>query len=116
MKVRRPMTGMDWINAVFLLAVGLFLGLAVDAMSQLSALAFWSVALMSVALFGGMVVFSEALDRVIDAIFPSGIRPPRSPKPQGPRPLPLLLSLPAGVVLGMILGSLGLGATIRGLL
>jgi hypothetical protein len=59
-----------------------------------------------------MVVF----DKLFDRLFSIGVRPARKPQAQGRTPLPRLLSLPAGVVLGVVLARLGLATTILGAL
>ncbi len=115
MNDRRKMAWDDWINAALLAAVGLFLGIAAQLMTQLSA-AFWPVAILSILLFAGVIAFDLTLDRVSERIFSGKIRPPRNPKPAGRRPLALLLGLPAGVVFGFALGALGLADDVLGLM
>jgi hypothetical protein len=57
-----------------------------------------------------------ASDKLLDRLFPIGVRPAPKPQTSGRTPLPRLLSLPAGVVLGVVLARLGLDDTILGML
>lgn len=56
--------------------------------------------------------FDQALDRLFDRLFPSGVRPARVPAPSRRKPLIRTLSLPAGVVLGVLAAALGLSDVI----
>ena len=107
---------MDWVNATFLIAIGFFLGLAADGMMQLVTTAFWPVVVITVLLFVGVLLFDSLLSRLSELIFPSGIKPARNPKKKGPMPLPLLLSIPAGMLIGIVIARLGFGSAILDLL
>lgn len=112
MSDRRAMDSFDWLIAVFLAAMGLFLGIALHFMTQLSAAAFWPVAIASVVLFIGIVAFDRLLYWVSERIFSGKIRAGRHTKPKGGRPLALLLAVPFGLLGGMALGWLGFGGDI----
>jgi hypothetical protein len=113
---RRRMEWGDWINAAFLGAMGLFLGLAGHLMTQLSPAAFWPVAIIGIVLFFGIIAFDQILDWISGRIFSSGIRAGRQTKPKGKRPLALLLAVPSGLSLGLAMGWLGLADDILGAL
>jgi len=113
---RRPMDLFDWIIAACLAAMGLFLGLAAHAMTQLSAAAFWPVAIMAVVLFFGILAFDRIVVSVGERIFSGKIRAGRHTKPKGRRPLALLLAVPFGLGTGMALGWLGYGDDVLGAL
>jgi hypothetical protein len=116
MSDRQPMDPFDWLIASLLAAVGLFLGIAVHFMTQLSEAAFWPVAIISFVLFFGIVAFHRILLRVAERIFSGKIRAGRHTKPRGKKPLALLLAVPVGLVGGMVVGWLGLGDEILGAL
>ena len=58
----------------------------------------------------------EQMRKLFDRLFPIGIRPARNPRPQSPKPLVRVLSLPVGFMLGVVLAGLDLDGTILGLL
>ncbi|MFK7914114.1 MAG: hypothetical protein AB8B93_09385 [Pseudomonadales bacterium] len=105
----------DWLNAAVNLVIGLLLGLAVFYLGQLVTTGSWLLALSIVILSAGLWLFEGLLDRVMEKIFPSGIRPARSPKRRA-TPLPRRLSMPAGLVLGAALAWLGWSDKILGML
>jgi hypothetical protein len=106
------MEPLDWMSAAFNVAIGLFLGLALSGLLALVADGFWVVALAMAVIGAGaalaVLAFDHLLTRATDRFFPSGIQPAANPKPRGRKPMARLLSLPAGLVLGMGLAQLGL--------
>jgi len=102
----------DWLNAFIYIGIGLFLGIAADGIVQLATTAFWPIAVILVLLFTGIFIFELILDKLFDFILPIGIRPPRERKEKGRTPLPLLLSFPVGMAIGIVLARFGLGKTI----
>ncbi len=78
----------------------------------------WGMALIVVMLGVALLLliyFDGLIGRLLDRIFPSGVRsatPPRDDR----KPLVRRLSLPAGLVLGVFLALFGLADTILGLL
>jgi hypothetical protein len=114
------MEPLDWMSAAFNVGIGLFLGLALNGLLGLVADGFWVVALAMAVIGGGaalaVLAFDQLLTRATDRIFPGGIQPAANPKPRGRRPMARLMSLPAGLVLGMGLAQLGLTQTILGLI
>jgi hypothetical protein len=114
MTERRAMTWSDWLNAGALAAVGLFLGIAVQLMTQLSAAAFWPVLILSMMGFFGVIAFDRVLDWVSERIFSGKIRAGKHTRPKGRRPLALLLAVPVGLVAGFALSWLGYGDAILG--
>lgn len=107
---RRKMQAGDWFNGTALLAVGVFLGLALDGMSDLVGTAFWPLIIIIPVLFGAVFVFAQVFEGMIARIFPSGIKPAAGHQKNEQRPLALVLSLPCGLVLGVIGGQMGLRA------
>jgi hypothetical protein len=110
------MQGGDWVNAAISVVIGVFLGSAADGLVQLATTAFWPIAVITPLLFAGLFLFMLVLDRLLDRLFSIGVRPARKPKEEGRTPLPRLLSLPAGVVLGVVMARLGLDTMILGVL
>ncbi|MEQ8366858.1 MAG: hypothetical protein RIB61_09130 [Roseicyclus sp.] len=115
MSDRRRMDPFDWISAAFVVALGVMFGILADNLARLSAATFWPVLIFSVASVFGVLAIDRAVSWLSERVFPSGIRTVRSPKPEGRRPLGLLLSLPAGVALGVVLAALGYDRAILGL-
>jgi FtsH-binding integral membrane protein len=114
MNDRRAMTWTDWLNAGGLAAVGLFLGIALHLMTQLSAAAFWPVLIISIVGFFGVIAFDRVLDWVSERIFSGKIRAGKHTKPKGRRPLAMLLAVPFGLLVGFSLSWLGYGDAILG--
>lgn len=107
---RRKMQLGDWFNGAALLAVGFFLGLALDGMIDLVGTSFWPLIILLPVLFGSVFVFGQMFDGLIERFFPSGIKPAKGAQRKERMPLALVLSLPGGVVLGVIGGQMGLRA------
>lgn len=97
----------DWLNGAAILAAGVFLGIAIDAMLDLAGTAFWPLIILIPVLIGGGFLGVLFFDRLVDRFFPSGIRPASRPGTGKRRPLALLLSLPAGIIIGVIGAQLG---------
>ena len=116
MSDRQPMALFDWLIAAFLAAMGLFLGLAAHGLTQLSAAAFWPVAVITVVLFFGVVAFDRVVLWLGERIFSGKIRAGRHTKPKGKKPLALLLAVPVGLAGAMVVGWRGLGDEILGAL
>jgi uncharacterized membrane protein YfcA len=106
----------DWFDAVFFIVIGALLGSVASNLMQLTSTAFWIMVVISLLIFSGVFLFELVTDKLIDRIFPSGVRAARKPQAQGRRPLILLLSLPAGFVLGILLAKFGFDNTIIELL
>ena len=113
---RRSMQVGDWANAAVNIVLGVFLGVVIDGLLQLATTAFWPVAVIAPLLFAGVILLERVTDKLIDPIFPSGVRPARKPRAKGRKPLLRLLSLPVGLIVGMALARLGLGDAILGML
>jgi hypothetical protein len=105
---RRRLGIADWFDAVAFLAVGLCLGLALDGLLELDGATFWVAALAIPITFWGLIAVAGVADRLIEKIFPLGIKPARAPQPKERKPLAVLFSLPAGVIAGMAAARLGL--------
>lgn len=99
----------DWFNGAAILAVGFFLGLAINAIVPLIGTPFWPVALLIPILFGGIFLFDAVLDGLFARIFLRGVQPARQQQAKERKPLALLLSLPVGILTGVIGAQFGLG-------
>ena len=99
----------DWINATVNIVCGVFMGVALESLIRLMTTDSWPVAVLISLLAAGLIFFVSLFDGLVDRVFSNGIRPAH--KPQTVRRAPLLrrLSLPAGLVFGVVLASLGLG-------
>lgn len=106
------MTFGDWFNSLCNIVIGLFLGLATHGLANLIGAGLWVSALILVVPFALLMFFDQTLDRLFDRLFPSGVRPARVPAPSRRKPLIRTLSLPAGVVLGVLAAALGLSDVI----
>lgn len=108
------MQATDWINAVINVVIGGLLGVAVEGLARLITTALWTLAvvipLLAVVLFFCMTLF----DTVVDWFFPSGIRPARKPHMSRRLPLARRLSLPVGLVIGVVLAKLDVANSVIG--
>lgn len=109
MRNRRKMRVGDWLNGFTILVVGVFIGLALDNLFQLSGAAFWISAIGTPILIGGVFIFGSFFDKLIDRLFPSGFKKSGHPKIKDRKPFALLLSLPVGIVIGIFSAQFGLG-------
>jgi len=88
-------------------AVGILLGVAINGLAQLIFAGAWVAAFNIVVLAASLFLIVLLHDRLGERLFPSGIRPARNAK-KVPKPLARRLSMPAGLVLGVVMASLGL--------
>lgn len=112
MSERRKMDVNDWISAAFNLLIGALLGSVIYGLMQLVVSGWWLMAVIIVLLGGGLFLFMFLCDKLFDRLFLSWIKPARNPRPQMPKPLLRILSLPVGFILGIVLAVLGLDRTI----
>lgn len=98
----------DWFNSIAFLAVGIYVGLAVDGILKLDWVIFWIFAIGMPIVFWVFIALSGMIDGLIDRILPGGIKPARNPRPKERKPLLVLFSLPAGVVAGLVGARFGL--------
>lgn len=110
--VRSIMQFGDWVNTVILVFLGIILGIVIDALMQLLTTALWPVAIIIPLIFAGVLLFGKLFDEILNRIFPGGIRPARKPQVASRKPLPRLLSLPVGLIIGIIMVRLGYGDAI----
>lgn len=106
----------DWFNTVINVLIGALLGSVAYALAQLVASGSWLFALIIVVLGAGLFGFMLLSDKLFDLFLPSPIRPAKNPEPQARKPLPRVLSLPAGFIVGVVLAALGLDSAILALL
>ena len=108
MRERHKMQLFDWVIAAGLLAVGFYLGLAVGALLQLDGFAFWFTIIYVFIPFGFVFLFIYFMDDLADRIFSGARKPAHLKHTQKRKPLALLLSLPIGLVVGVIGSQVGL--------
>lgn len=107
MRARQKMQIFDWMIWTCLAAIGIFLGLAIDAMVDLARIGAWRSIIVTLALFGGWIVFYLLLIRVSEFISTGRFSAPKQlQKPR--KPLALLFALPAGIIIGLIGAQVGL--------
>lgn len=109
MRSRRSMRVGDWFNGLAILGVGVLIGVIIDMLFQLSGAAFWISAIGAPLIFGGVLFLGTIIDKLIDKLFPSGFNKPRTSKAKERKPLAIILSLPVGIVIGIIGAQFGLG-------
>ena len=112
----RSMQAGDWLHVVLYGVMGLFLGIALEGIVRLLTTGYWLVALLIPLLFCGVLLLDSLLDRVVDRLFPGGVRRVLKSTERRRTPWPRRLSLPAGLVVGLVLGRLGLGPVLVGFL
>ncbi len=108
MSERRKMQGFDWFNAAAIVAIGVFLGLAIDGMVDLVGTPFWPLIIIIPVIFGCWYVFYLFLERVSDWLFTGRFFVTKQ-KINKRKPLTLLFSLPIGIVIGVVGAQFGLG-------
>lgn len=113
---RRRMRIGDWFHAAINLIIGILLGSVVDGLAQLVTTGLWLPALAIVLIGAGFFIFILVFDKLSDRLFSIGVRPATKPQAKGRTPLPRLISLPVGVVLGVVLARLGFDDRILGMI
>lgn len=93
----------DWFDAVMNFVIAVLLGAAMSSSGS------WFVAVLIPLLAAVLFFYTSQFDRLIDKIFPSGIRPAHKSKKTRKTPLAKSLSFPLGLFLGIVLAALGLG-------
>ncbi|MHA7923564.1 MAG: hypothetical protein ACX936_00095 [Marinobacter sp.] len=97
-----------WASSAVNVVIGVLLGVASNGLVQLMFTGAWA-AVFNIAVLSAVLFFIVFLhDRLGKKLFPSGIRPAREPERARKTPLLRRLSLPAGLVLGVVIASLGL--------
>jgi len=113
---RRRMQFGDWLNAAISLIIGMLLGSVVDGLAQLVTTGLWLSAVVIVLVGAGFFLFMLVFDKLSDRLFLIGVRPATKQQAKGRTPLPRLVSLPVGVVLGVVLTRLGFDGAILGMI
>jgi uncharacterized membrane protein len=116
MSERRKMGVADWINAAINVVIGALLGSLIYGLAQLVAGGSWLIAMIILFLNAGLFFLIVLSDKLFDRFYPVRFRPAKNPKPQPPKPLLRVLSLPSGFVLGIVLAVPGLDRTILDIL
>lgn len=111
---RREMRAYDWFDAAVSVVIGVLLGVVIFHLMQLVTTSFWPIAILIPILFGGVLLLDGVFNRVIEKIFPSGIKPARKSVVQPKAPLPKRLSLPAGIAVGFSLALFGVDGGVLG--
>lgn len=104
----------DWANAAVNVVMGVFLGLIINGLVQLISTDLWPAAVLIVVLAAVLLFLDSWIDVLFEKVFPSGIRPAHKSKKVRKAPMARRLSLPSGLVLGIVLAGLGLGDRILG--
>jgi hypothetical protein len=97
----------DWASAAVNLVIGVLLGVAINGLARLMFSGAWLAVINLLVLFAALSLIVWLHDRLGDWLFPSGIRPARNPRRVREKPLFRRLSLPAGLLLGLVLAGLG---------
>ena len=113
---RRKMELGDWLEALVNVVIGTLLGAAAYNLLQLVGTPFFSSAVFTVLLFSALFIAMLMFEELLDKLFPEGLRPSRKGRDRAPKPFALLLSMPAGAAIGVVIGRLGLAATLLDLL
>jgi len=93
----------DWLNGAALLAVGVFLGLAVSEFLKLDGAAVWRAILSIIIPFGFVFLLIVLMDRIGGPVKPAAVRRWIKRKP-----LALQFFLPAGILIGAVGAQFGL--------
>lgn len=108
MRPRQSMQMFDWINWIAILAVGVFLGLAINGLVDLAAVGAWGSIMVILGLCAGGLVLYFLIERVINFISIGRFSAPQQlQKPR--KPLALFFALPIGIIIGVIGAQFGLG-------
>ncbi|WP_157058985.1 hypothetical protein [Loktanella sp. 5RATIMAR09] len=111
MKPRQSMQMFDWLNSIALVAVGVFLGVAIDGLVDLATVGAWGSIIMILGLSAGGLVFYVLIERVINFISIGRFSEPQQlQKPR--KPLALYFALPIGIIIGVIGAQFGLAELI----
>jgi len=94
-------------SAAINLVIGVLLGVAINGLARLMFSGAWLAVINLLVLFAALSLIVWLHDRLGDWLFPSGIRPARNPKKARRAPLFRRLSLPAGLMLGIVLAGFG---------
>ena len=98
----------NWASAAVNCIIGFLLGVAINGLIQLIFTGAWVAVLNLVVLATALFFIVLLHDRLGEWLFPSGIRPARKPEKVSRKPLVRRLSLPVGLVLGVVLAGFGL--------
>ena len=109
---RRAMRADDWFHSVINLLIGALLGSAATGLAQLLLSGALVMAMIMTVFAVTMFLIVLASDKLLDRLFTIGIRPANYPGPIARKPLPRVLSFPAGFLLGIALALLGIDVTL----
>src|SRR6056297_570274 len=102
-----------WASAAVRFVIGLLLGVAVNGLVQLMVAGAWVAVVNLLVLAAVLFLIVRAHERLGDLLFPSGIRPARNAKKKQ-KPFVRRVALPAGLVGGVGVASLGLDGWLLG--
>lgn len=97
----------DWFDTGIKVLIGMFLGFVTDTLAQMATTAFWPVAVILAFIF----LFELIFDKLTDRLFLSKVRESNHANRRGSKPLLRKMSLPAGVLFGVVLAELRLDGT-----
>jgi hypothetical protein len=104
----------DWMLAAMTFAIGVLLGVALDGLIQLVASGAWIAVSKLAVFFVALFLIARTQEWLGEKLFPSGIRPARTPGRDRKTSRVRRLSLPAGLALGVIFAELGLKDVLSG--
>jgi len=107
MHERQKMQSFDWLIFVCLVAVGTYLGSAIDSMIDLARAGSWWSILFVLFLFACALAFYLLSGAVLEFLSTGRFTAPKQLQKRR-RPLALLLAVPAGIVIGIIGAQFGL--------
>jgi hypothetical protein len=113
---RQAMEWGDWIQAAVNVVIAALLGTAAFNLAQLVANGAWLLAVILVLFAGSLYLIVVVSDWLMDRLFPVRIHSFKSSQAAQLKPLPRVLSLPFGFMLGILLAVLGLDRTLLDLL
>lgn len=105
----------DWFYSGINVLAGMFLGFAVNGLVQLATSAFWPVAVIIALAFAVIFLLELIFGKLTDGLFLSKITDVRHVNKLERKPLLPIMSLPVGILFGVVLARLGLDDTILAL-
>ncbi|VVT00605.1 conserved membrane hypothetical protein [Roseovarius sp. EC-HK134] len=102
MNERRRTRTYDWIHSSINVAIGILIVLVAEGLARLVSTEFWPLALVIPILVACLVLFEKVFNGLIDWEFPKETDSPRKFDSKGDTPIVRHLSLPIGIVVGLL--------------
>lgn len=106
----------DWIQTAVNGVIGVFLGIAVYGLLSLVMSGAWWLALILLVLFAVLFLILLLTDKLFDRLMPVRIHRVKTRGPAPRKPLAVVLSMPAGLIIGILLAMLGLSESVLNLI